>query len=281
MTTKSVYFQGQRLVALTALCAGFIALTGCAKLQSRDHMNNGVQAYKNNHYAEAVKQFKQAVELDPTNQNAELYLATSYMIQWVPGVDAPDNQKNFDMAKTTFDQVLQKEPSNPLALASRASMAYNSAISGTPDQKNAAMEEAKKWNLRRIEVDPKESEAYYYLGVIDWSQALGAIQGARVAARMAPLDPGPLKDEKVRADLKDKFGKNIEEGITNLKKCLDLDKENEDAMSYMNLLLREKALLEDSEEAAKADVAQADDFINRSLDMKKIKAARPAKKQDT
>ena len=23
MTTKSVYFQGQRLVALTALCAGF------------------------------------------------------------------------------------------------------------------------------------------------------------------------------------------------------------------------------------------------------------------
>jgi tetratricopeptide (TPR) repeat protein len=281
MTTKSVYFQGQRLVALTALCAGFIALTGCAKLQSRDHMNNGVQAYKNNHYAEAVKQFKQAVELDPTNQNAELYLATSYMIQWVPGVDASDNQKNYDMAKTTFDQVLQKEPSNSLALASRASMAYNSAISGTPEQKNAAMEEAKKWNLRRIEVDPKEAEAYYYLGVIDWSQAFPTIQGARVAAKMKPEDPGPIKDEKVRADLKDKFSKSIEDGIANLKKCLDLDKENEDAMSYMNLLLREKAVLEDSEDAAKADIAQAEDFSNKSLDMKKIKAARPAKKQDT
>jgi tetratricopeptide (TPR) repeat protein len=281
MTTKSVYSQGQRLVALTALCAGFLALTGCAKLQSRDHMNNGVQAYKNNHYAEAVKQFKQAVELDPTNSNAELYLATSYMIQWVPGVDAPDNQKNFDMAKNTFDQVLQKNPSDSLALASRASMAYNSAISGTPEQKTAALEEAKKWNLRRIEVDPKESEPYYYLGVIDWSQAFTPIQTARVEAKMKGDDPGPIKDEKVRAELKEKYGKNIEDGIANLKKCLDLDKENEDAMSYMNLLLRKKADLEDTPDAAKADIAQAEDFSNRSLEMKKVKASRPKKTEAT
>ena len=41
--------------------------TGCAKLKSRDQMNKGVQAYKNNHYAEAVKHFKEAVRLDPTN----------------------------------------------------------------------------------------------------------------------------------------------------------------------------------------------------------------------
>jgi tetratricopeptide (TPR) repeat protein len=281
MTTKSVYSQGQRLVALTALCAGFLTLTGCAKLQSRDHMNNGVQAYKNNHYAEAVRQFKQAVELDQTNSNAELYLATSYMIQWVPGVDAPDNQKNFEMAKNTFDHVLQKNPSDPLALASRASMAYNSAISGTPEQKNAALEEAKKWNLRRIEVDPKEAEPYYYLGVIDWSQAFTPIQSARVEAHMKADDTGPIKDEKVRAELKEKYGKAIDDGIANLKKCLELDKENEDAMSYMNLLLRKKADLEDTPDAAKADIAQAEDFSNRSLDMKKIKAARPAKTQAT
>ncbi|HMF76479.1 MAG TPA: tetratricopeptide repeat protein [Bryobacteraceae bacterium] len=281
MTTTTVFSQGQRLVALSALCAGFLALTGCAKLQSRDHMNNGVQAYKNNHYADAVKQFKQAVELDPSNQNAELYLATSYMIQWVPGVEAPDNQKNYDMAKTTFDQVLQRDPANSLALASRASMAYNSAISGTPEQKNAALEEAKKWNLRRIEVDPKEAEPYYYLGVIDWSQAFTPIQSARVELRMKGDDPGPIKDEKVKAELKEKYGKAIEDGIANLKKALEVDKENEDAMSYMNLLLRKKADLEDSVEAAKADIAQAEDWSNKSLDMKKIKAARPQKSQAT
>src|SRR5689334_9914223 len=149
-----------------ALCAGVITFTGCTKLQSRDQMNQGVKAYKGNHYADAVKHFKEAVRLDPTNENAQLYLATSYMIQWVPGADSPDNQKNYNMAKQEFDRVLKKDPTNSLALASLASMAYNSASAGTPEQKAAALQEAKKWNERRIEVDPKDAEAYYYLGVI-------------------------------------------------------------------------------------------------------------------
>ncbi len=98
---------------------------------------------------------------------------------------------------------------------------------------------------------------------------------------MKPTDPGPMKDAKVKADLKDKYEKTIDDGIANLHKCLDLDKENEDAMSYINLLYREKALIEDSPEAANADIAQAEDWSNKSLDMKKIKAARPQKTQAT
>lgn len=260
-----------------ALCAGLISLAGCGKLQSRDQMNQGVQAYKNSKYADAVKHFKEAVRLDPSNQNAQLYLATSYMIQWVPGADSPDNQKNYNMAKQEFDRVLQRDPKNSLALASMASMAYNSANTGTQDQKLAALEDAKKWNDRRIEVDPKDSEAYYYLGVIDWAEAFTPIQTARVNAHMNPNDPGPLKDAKVKDDLKAKYEKTIDDGMTDLRKCLEFDKENEDAMSYLNLLLREKAVLEDTPDTAKADIAQAEDWSNKSLDMRRIKATRAPK----
>jgi tetratricopeptide (TPR) repeat protein len=259
------------------LCGGLILMSGCAKLKSRDEMNKGVMAYKNNHYAVAVTDFKEAVQDDPSNQNAQLYLATSYMIQWVPGADSPDNTKNYDAAKTEFNKILATDPKNELALASMASMAYNNASAGTPEQKAAALEEAKKWNLRRIEVDPKESEAYYYLGVIDWAQAFTPIQTARVEQHMAATDPGPIKDTKIRDELKTKYLAEINDGIDNLKKCLDYDKENEDAMSYMNLLLRKKADLEDTPDAAKADTAQAEDWSNKSLDMKKIKASRPQK----
>ncbi|MBV9155355.1 MAG: hypothetical protein JO097_03780, partial [Acidobacteriaceae bacterium] len=73
--------------------------------------------------------------------------------------------------------------------------------------------------------------------------------------------------------------KIIDDGIADLKKCLSIDKENEDAMSYMNLLLRKKADLEDSPDAAKADIAQAEDWSNKSVDMKRIKATRPAAKK--
>src|SRR5579875_3532857 len=119
--------QSSKLIS-AVLCSGLLVLSsGCAKLQSRDQMNKGIQSYKNNKYADAVKHFQEAVKLDPTNANAQKYLATSYMIQWVPGADSPDNKKNYDMARKEFDRVLKKEPTNSLALASLASMAYNSA----------------------------------------------------------------------------------------------------------------------------------------------------------
>ena len=264
-----------------ALCAGLvIATAGCAKLQSRDEMNKGVQAYRNNKYADAVKHFQEAVRLDPTNQNAQLYLATSYMIQWVPGADSPDNQKNYNAAQHEFEKVLKTDPKNGLALASMASMAYNSATAGSQEQKTAALEEARKWNQRRMEVDPKDPEPYYYLGVINYDEAFQPIASARVAERMSLTDPPPLKDKKERAELKEKYYKLVEDGIQDLKECLARDKENEDAMSYINLLYRMKAYLDDSPEEAKADVAQAEDWFNKAMDMKRIKATRAPKKTE-
>jgi tetratricopeptide (TPR) repeat protein len=264
-----------------AACAVLVIFTtGCAKLQSRDQMNQGVQAYKNNKYADAVKHFKEAVRLDPTNRNAQLYLATSYFTQWVPGVDSPDNKKNYEMAKQEFQKVLNEDPKDSLALASMAALAFNSAQgAGTNvDQKMAFLQDAARWNERRIEVDPKNAEAYYYLGVINWTRAFAPIQTARVDEKIKPDDPGPLKDPKAKADLKAKYEKGIDDGLEDLKKCLQYDKENEDAMSYMNLLLREKAALEDTPDQSKADVAQAEQWSNKSIDMKRIKASRPAPK---
>ena len=264
-----------------AFCAAAIVLSsGCSRLKARDELNKGVQSYRGQHYADAVKHFQQAVQLDPSNQNAELYLATSYMVQWIPGADSPDNKKNYDAASSTFQNVLSKDPKNELALASMASMAFNSAASGTNEQKHQMLEEARKWNQRRIEVKPDDSEAYYYIGVINWTEAYQPLRDARFQLKMRPEDPGPISDPKVRAEMKDKYGKLIDEGLDHLKKCLDIDKENEDAMSYLNLLLRRKADIEDTPEAAKADVAQAEDWSNKSLDMKRIKATRPKKKEE-
>jgi tetratricopeptide (TPR) repeat protein len=271
--------QKSKVLAL-ALGAGLVIFTtGCEKLQSRDQMNKGVKAYKSLKYADAVKHFQEAVQLDPTNDNAQLYLATSYMTQWVPGVDSSDNKKNYQMAQQEFEKILKKEPSNSTALASLAFMAYSSAATGTPEQKAAAFDEARKWNQRRIEADPKEAEAYYYLGVIDWDLTHPPVQTVRVEEKMAPNDPGPIKDPKARQQLQEKYLNMVNDGLDNVKKSLDLNKENEDAMSYMNLLLRVKANLENSPDAAKADIAQAEDWFNKSTDMKRIKASRPAKKE--
>lgn len=253
--------------------------TGCEKLRSRDEMNKGVQAYKNAHYVDAVNHFKSAVQLDPTNQNAQLYLATSYMTQWVPGADSPENNRAEKAAKQEFLKVLEKDPQNKIALASLASMAYSEAGFGTPEEKAKALDEARSWNLKRIEADPKDAEAYYSLGVIAWAQAYPKIQTERANLNMKPDDPGPIKNTKVRADLQEKYGKTVEDGLNYLQKAIDIDKDNDDAMTYINLLLRKKADLEETPEAAKADIAKAEDFANKSLEIKKEKATRPQKQQ--
>jgi tetratricopeptide (TPR) repeat protein len=251
-----------------------LATTGCDKLKSRDQQNQGVLAFKSAKYGEAIEHFKQAISLDPDSPNAQLYLATAYMQQWIPGADSPENNEMMNKAKAGFEGVLQKNPNDATALASLASLAFQSASSLPPDQKLQRLDEAAKWNKRLIEVDPKNKEAYYSLGVIAWSKWYPQLQLARLNLHMKPEDPGPIKDKKVKAELQTQYGAIIDEGMADLQKALDIDKEYDDAMAYMNLLVREKADLADNSDDYKKQIEIADGWVQKALDTKKAKQAR-------
>ena len=64
---------------------------------------------------------------------------------------------------------------------------------------------------------------------------------ARAKLGMKPEDPGPIKDKKLKEELKAKWGAVVDGGIKNLEKALEIDQEYDDAMAYMNLLYRERA----------------------------------------
>lgn len=256
--------------------AGLVMLlgTGCDKLKSRDNLNKGVQAYKNAKYQEAIDKFKTAIALDPSNPNARLYLATAYMTQWIPGAESPENKQLADEAKKEFQAVLDKDPNDKVALASLASLAYNQSGSLQGEAKEKMLNEAKDWNNKLIQADPKNKEAYYSLGVIAWSKWYPALGKARAELGMKPEDPGPIKDKKVREQLKSQYSSTVEEGIQNLNKALEVDPEYDDAMAYLNLLIRERADLAESPEQYKTEVKTADDWVQKALDTKKKKAAR-------
>ena len=259
-----------------AAAAGLLVLvgTGCDKLRSRDELNKGVAAYKNAKYAEAIDRFKSAIALDPTNPNAKLYLATAYMTQWIPGADSPENKQLAEQAKKEFSEVLQKDPNDKIALASLASLAYNQSGALQGDEKLKMLDEARDWNGKLIQADPKNKEAYYSLGVIAWSKWYPELGKARADLGMKPEDPGPLKDKKLRESLKEKYTAVIDEGISNLNKALEVDPEYDDAMAYLNLLVREEADLADSSDQYKEQIKVADDWVQKALETKKKKAAR-------
>jgi tetratricopeptide (TPR) repeat protein len=253
--------------------------SGCDKLKSRDRINKGIQSYKAAKYPDAVEFFKEAVALDPSNVTGRLYLATSYMSQYIPGATSPDNLELAKEAKAEFTKVLEVHPNDTTALASLASLAYQEA-QGMPDldQKLKMLDESKEWYLKLIAADPQNKEGFYSLAVIDWVKWYAAWMRARADLGMKPEEPGPFKDKKVKAELAEKYAPLVDDGIKNLDKALEIDKDYDDAMAYKNLLILEKAYLDDTPDQYKADVEKADAWVQKALETKKAKAQKEAQK---
>ena len=263
-----------------ALAVGTLTLlgTGCNQLKSRDDLNKGVAAYKNAKYSDAVSFFQEAIELDPKNPNARVYLATAYMMQWIPGAISPENVLFATKAKDEFGKVLNQDANNSVALASLASLAFNEADPLPLDPKMAKLDEAAGWYTKLVTADPKNRDGYYSLGAIAQKKFYPALMTARVEANMKPDEPGPLKDKKAKTELSAKYMPVIDEGVKNLQKALDIDPESDDAMAYMNLLIRERADLADDKDAYKKQVDEADMWLQKALDTKKAKQEKAEKK---
>jgi Tfp pilus assembly protein PilF len=267
-----------RSVVAVGLLAGLVVLaSGCNKLKARDNLNKGVNAFRAGQYTAAADAFKEAIDLDPELPAARLYLATAYMSQYVPGSDTPENRRNADSALDQFNQVLQADPGNLLATQSVANLYYQ--MKDLP--------KAQDWEKKVIGIDPKNKEAYYTLGVIAWTQFVPADREARASMEMSPESPGPLKSIKAakgktdpKADLKAKYWQSLTDGIDAEKKALDVDPEYENAMAYMNLLIRFRADLLDSKEEYQAAVKEADSWVQKNLETTKAKAKRKAEKAE-
>jgi len=94
----------------------------------------------------------------------------------------------------------------------------------------------------------------------------------RATLGMAPEDPGPIKDEEARTELAEENLPLIEEGLEALNDAIKIDPEYDDAMAYVNLLYRQRAdIAESSEEYEKYNM-MADEWVQKSLDTKKLKA---------
>lgn len=252
----------------------FVA-AGCDRLKARDLLNKGVNAYKGAQFDVAIEDFKQAKELDPTLTNAQLYLATAYASQYIPGAPSQENIRNGEQAITEFKAILDKDPNNLSALDGIGSILYNMA--GTPFDASK-MEESKTYHQKHISLKNDDPEPYYWVGVIDWSLAYRGNKDAREeynsTAKKTIKDEDPLP-AKVAADFSDKYGKTVDEGIDDLKKSIELKPDYDDAMAYLNLLYRQKADMEATPDARMADLKSADDLVDKVKAIKQKKMENP------
>ncbi|MGH9471048.1 MAG: tetratricopeptide repeat protein [Terriglobia bacterium] len=261
----------KKLAPLGAALVLLAVCTGCNKLKARDQLNKGTLAYRNAHYAEAVEHFQQAVSLDPHLETARLYLATAYAQQYQPGGDTPENVKMGQQAIKAFQSVLQLNPNDTNALGSIGQIYFQMKD----------FDKAKEYQTKLMKLQPNNPDPYYWIGVLNWYPCYKRQTEMRVNLKLDtpknPREPGvlPPLPKKDREQLAQENGALIDEGIQNLQKAIDLKPNDANAYSYLNLMYRQKADIEPTEEARMADLKKADDLTTKALALMKAAAQKP------
>jgi len=261
-----------KVYKLAPICGAVLlalAACGCDRLKARDHLNKGVAAYRNAQFQPAIMHFKEAVRLDPSLLNARLYLATAYAAQYVPGGDSPDNKQLAQEAIDAFQDVLKIDPSNTTAMSFIAQIYYGMK----------KFDQAKEYNLRRIKVEPRNPEPYYWIGVLDWAVCFPRAQTVRkdhnldMAKDAAHPNDLPVIPDKFRKDLAEQNGPLVEEGLDALNKAIELKPNDADSMVYLNLMYRQKAEIDSDNETRFADLKQAEGWVDKALAARKAGTA--------
>lgn len=266
-------------LCLIALMGGLlIAASGCSKLEARDQLNRGVQAYRAAQFNEAISHFQRAIQLDPTLINAKLYLATAFQSQFTPGSPSPDNMRMATSAIDEYKVILDQNPKNANAVAGLARLNYDMG----------KLDEAQQYYERALTLSPNDPTAYYTLGAIAYQKTNKGIVLARQSLGVTDLNK-PLitkksnrKDRTACDDLAKQDTDTIDQGITQLKKALELRSDYADAMTYLNLLYREKADLScGNDQERQANLKIADDYVAQGLAVRKAQVAAENKQSNS
>jgi tetratricopeptide (TPR) repeat protein len=251
-----------RTWALAIALAGMVlSMSGCNRLAARDQLNKGVEAYKSARYEEAIGHFQKATQLDPSLPMAKTYLATALAQNVVPGLDTPDNLKTAQQAISIFEEVLAKDPSDVNSMKQIAGIYFSIK----------KFDDAKIWQKKVLAVDPKDPEAAYTIGAIDWTLAHENTLRELAPAGINDDGEGNVKAPKKIMDvIKEKNAPLVEEGLQYLNQAVANRPNYDEAMVYLNLIYRRKADVDYGNAAAvSADIASAKDFTTKALGTRK------------
>jgi Tfp pilus assembly protein PilF len=211
-----------------------------------------------------VENLKKALDLDPSLPKAKFYLATAYADQFIPGATSDENMKMGRQAIDELKETLKDDPNSIESVAELAALYFNMH----------KLDDAKEWYEKQAQLDPKNAEPYYSLGVIAWSKAYPARMKARADSLVKFNEP--FNDRAAQEAVCNVNLPIIEDGFKNLNKALELQPDHNDAMAYMNLLYREKADCEKTMQDREKDLEAANSWVTKCMEVKAKKAAAAA-----
>ncbi|HYL10343.1 MAG TPA: tetratricopeptide repeat protein, partial [Candidatus Acidoferrales bacterium] len=149
------------VIRVLAIALALFGVGGCNSYNAKKQVEQGTQSYVKGDYESAIAHFQAALSLDPASKTARLYLARAYAQQSMPGVyvNTLDHLRSAQQAIEQYKALLAQDPQNGTGLKGLGSL-Y--AQIGERD-------EAREYYKKSVTADPNDPEAYYFVGMIDWT----------------------------------------------------------------------------------------------------------------
>lgn len=264
------------LLSLTAV----LPLAGCEKMRARIEIKKGNEAYKKENYREAIKQFQDGLQLDPSIYRVWRSVGLAALALFRPGVDTKENQDYGKLAIESFQKYLQSYPTDEKVKDYLLST-YMSAERYDDALKYLRAEQVRKPNDAKLDsaivtilirqdklkdayawakshASKSDPAVFYSIGVTAWDKAYQARKAGDpdIATRQAWIT----------------FGEQV------LGESLKLKPDYHEAMVYKGLLIREQIELEPDPVKQQEMLAEAEALRKKSLELRQ-KAELEAAKQ--
>ena len=262
--------RSPRLAGTAVLVLAATVLSGCNKIRARQEIKKGNEFFKATQYQAALANYQEALRLDPGEARLHKFIGETYMALYQPGSkhpkdlefagkaiselqtylkEYPNDKKvreflvsmylavdRYDDAIAFYQELLKTNPSDSKAMTSLAAMYF----------KKGDFQQGLEWEKKRAALEPGNPEPWVMIGVQAWDRSY----------HYPDIDPA------IR-------GKIVSDGMEALQKALKIKPDNFDALTYMNLLYREKAKLETDEAKKQEDIAAADKYREQALELRK------------
>ncbi len=264
----------QRAATAAILLLAVFASAGCNKLKSKQEIKRGNEFLKAAQYQSALSAYQEALRLDPSEDKLHKHIGIAYMGMYQPGSKHPKDLEYAQKAIENLKQYVAAYPDDQKSLEYLVSMylnteRYDDAIAFYQNEllkrnpkdskamqslamlyfKKGDFDNGVKWLKERLNVvttDPERAEVYYLIGVQAWDRSYNF----------------PDTDPAVR-------GKLVDEGMAALNKAVEIKPDYFEAISYINLLYREKAKMETDPAKKQEYTDTANKYLQQALELRK------------
>lgn len=256
----------------TATLLMLLSASGCAEVRGRRRIQKANQLYRDGQYREAVAMFQEAEQFVPDFWVLWINMGYTCRQMLVPGAKTAENSDATQCALDAFRRLTKLKPSDPRGPAlyeqtlfetdqyEALAKMYTQRIEQNPGDEQALngliqvyskwpnhTDEAVAWYRKKADLKSGDAEAQYAVGVFIWHQLFAKGGGADKAGFDPRPDPNHKKQLKKpppsspddivgarRIELSDL-------GIRYLERALEQRPKYHEAMTYSNLLYRQKS----------------------------------------